>query len=73
MVGIGDTQTDFSMSPVLKNSPRKKNSYNFTGQNVIHLQALGNEEKEVIYSKKVFKMEIKTRIKMKIKTIIKMI
>ena len=50
MVGIGDTQTDFSMSPVLKNSPRKKNSYNFTGQNVIHLQALGNEEKEVIYS-----------------------
>ena len=50
MVGIGDTQTDFSMSPVLKNTPRKKNSYNFTGQNVIHLQALGNEEKEVIYS-----------------------
>ena len=47
---IGGTQTDFSMSPLLKKAPKKKNSYNFSGQNVIHLQALGNEEKEVIYS-----------------------
>ena len=47
---MGGTQNDFSMSHILKTAPKKKNSYNFSGQNVIHLQALGNEEKEVIYS-----------------------
>ena len=47
---MGGTQTDFSMSPIIKKAPKKKNSVNFTGKNIIHLQALGNEEKEVIYS-----------------------
>ena len=47
---MGGTETDFSMSPIMRNVPKKKNSVNFTGQNIIHLQALGNEEKEVIYS-----------------------
>ena len=47
---MGGTEKDFSMSPIMRNAPKKKNSVNFTGQNIIHLQALGNEEKEVIYS-----------------------
>ena len=46
---MGESQSDFSMSPILKKMPKKKNSYNFSHDKIIHLrQTL--ESKEIIYS-----------------------
>ena len=48
---MGGTQSDFSMSPVLKKMPKKKNSVNFSAQGVIQLRKLvDNDDKEVIPS-----------------------
>ena len=49
---MGGTQSDdFSMSPVLKKMPKKKNSFNFSAQGVIHLRKLvDDDDKEVIPS-----------------------
>ena len=46
---MGESQSDFSMFPILKKMPKKKNSYNFSHDKIIHLQQT-LESKEIIYS-----------------------
>ena len=49
-LNMGKNENDFSMSPVLKKMPKKKNSINFSAQGIIHLQRIVDDDKEVIYS-----------------------